>query len=53
MLLRVVELKIFITFAYEIILVDGVWGREKLIYEELKDIFEENKHDFLTVKAVL
>ena len=46
MLNKVVEFIILITFAHEILQVDGVWIWWGLIYEELKDKFEENKHGF-------
>ena len=41
-----VKLIIFKTFAHEILPVDAVWSPQSVIYEELKDIFEENKHGF-------
>ena len=34
------------TVALEIRPHDAVWSRQSLIYEELKDIFEENEHGF-------
>ena len=34
------------TVAHEIRPLDAVWSRQSFIYEELKDIFEENKHGF-------
>ena len=37
---------IFNTFAHELLPVDAVWSRQSFIYEELTDIFEENKHGF-------
>ena len=40
------DLIIFITSAHEILPVDGVCSWQSLIYEEFKDIFEENKHCF-------
>ena len=46
MLNRIVDLIIFITFAHEILLVDSGYSWLSLIYEELKDILEENKHGF-------
>lgn len=46
MLNRIVELIMIITFAHEILPVDGVWSCYSFIYEELRDIFKENKHGF-------
>ena len=46
MLNRIVELIMIITFAHEILPVDGVWSWYSFIYEELRDIFKENKHGF-------
>ena len=40
------KLIIFNAFADEILPVDTVWNQSSVIYEELKDIFEENKHGF-------
>ena len=40
------EIIIFNAFAHEILPVDAVWSRSDVIHEELKDIFEENKHGF-------
>ena len=45
-LVTLVKLIILNTFAHEILPVDAVWSRESFIYEELKDIFEKNKHGF-------
>ena len=52
MLNRIIELIIFITFAYEILPLEGVWTWWSLIYEELKDVFQETSI-VLRVKAVL
>ena len=46
MLNKVVKLIIFNTFAHEILAVDTVWSWPSFTYEELKDIFKENKHGF-------
>ena len=45
-LITLVKSIILNTFAHEILPVDAVWSRESFIYEELKDIFEKNKHGF-------
>ena len=43
---KVVKLIIFNFFAHEILSVDTVWTWQSFTYEELKDIFKENKHGF-------
>ena len=37
---------IFNFFAHEILPVDAVWSWQSFIYEELKDVVDENKQGF-------
>ena len=46
MLIGSVKVIMFNIFAHEILPVDAVWSWQSFIYEELKDIFEENKQGF-------